>query len=278
MLIALPLVLLQTSSAFAGDNIEKQLKFDYLDKVLTLHHFYSGDHLRFRSDGTLQGYAPIGPWTLDGQIEVQDIQLHGAQLVIKGRRIQRIFDSQHNPQDLLTTIGTSPDKQHKELEKNLRRLKVEIEIELPNDRLDEKGFSSAMHAVFLTNSESMMDIVPSYWRAYFAKQEGKPAPQAKDPVYTFKSGNGVSPPRVDFNPDPEYSDQARKAKHQGTIVLSLVVDASGAPKDLQITTPLGMGLDEQAIKSVSSWKFRPGAKDGEPVSMVINVEVNFRLY
>ena len=62
------------------------------------------------------------------------------------------------------------------------------------------------------------------------------------------------------------------------IVLSLVVDASGAPRDLQIVTPLGLGLDEQAIKSVSSWKFRPGAKDGELVSVAINVEVSFRLY
>jgi TonB family protein len=264
--------------AFAGDSLEKQLKSDYLDKVLTLRHFHSGDHLKFRSDGTLEGYVSTGPWTLDGQIEVQEIHLHGAQLIIKGRRIHRIFDAQHNPQDQLTTIGDHPDKQHKELEKDLRRLKAEIEIELPSDLPDENVASAAMHAVFLTDSESMMDVVPSYWRAYFAKREGKPAPQGKGPVYTVKSGEGMSPPRVNFHPDPEYSEEARRAKYQGTIVLSLVVDASGAPRDLQIVTPLGLGLDEEAVKSVSSWTFRPGAKDGELVSVAINVEVSFRLY
>ena len=158
--------------------------------MLTLRHFYSGDRLKFRSDGTLEGYGSTDPWTLDGQIEVQEIQLHGARLMIKGRRIHLIFDTQHNPQDELTTIGDHPDKQRKDLEKELRRLKTEIEIELPSDQPDEKVVSSAMHAVFLSNSESMMDVVPSYWRAYFAKREGKPAPQVQGPVYTFKSKEG----------------------------------------------------------------------------------------
>jgi len=204
--------------------------------------------------------------------------MRGAQLMIKGRRIHLVFDAQHNPQDELATIGDHPDKQRKELEKELRRLKAEIEIELPSNQPDEKIVASTMNAVFLSSSESMMEVMPSYWRAYFAKREGKPAPEVKGPVYTFKSGEGMSPPRADVNPDPEYSDEARKAKYQGTIVLSLVADASGTPRDLQIVTPLGLGLDEQAIKAVNSWRFRPGAKDGEPVSVAINVEVSFRLY
>ena len=274
----LTLAVLSASSAFASDSLEKQLKSDYAGKVLTIRHFYSGEHLKFRSDGSLDGYASTGPWTLDGQIEVQEIHLRGGQLLIKGRRIHLIFDAQPNPQDEVTTIGDHPDKQRKGLDREVRRLKAEIEIELPNDNPDEQVVSSAIHAVFLTNSDSMLDVVPSYWRGYFAKREGKPAPQTKGPVYTFKSGEGMSPPRADANPDPEYSEEARKAKYQGTIVLSLVVDASGAPRDLQIVTPLGLGLDEQAIKAVNSWRFRPGAKDGEPVSVAINVEVSFHLF
>lgn len=224
--------------AWASDSLEKQLKSDYLDKVLTLRHFYSGDHLKFRPDGTLEGYGSTGPWTLDGQIEVQDIHLRGAQLVIKGRRIHSIFDAQHNPQDLLTTIGDHPDKQHKELEKELRRLKTEIEIELPSDQPDEQVVASAIHAIFLSGSESMMDVVPSYWRAYYAKREGKPAPLANTPKQTFKPGSGgVSPPHLDFQPDPNYSEEARKAKYQGTLVMYLIVDTSGSAIDLQIAVP-----------------------------------------
>ncbi len=275
----LALMLLPMRPAWAGaDNLEKQLKFDYLEKVLTLRHFYSGDHLSFNSDGTLQGNAPVGPWTLDGQIEVEDVHLHGAQLLIKGRRIHRIFDKQHNPVDQLKTIDHG-DKKQRDLEKELRRLKVGIEIELPSETSDEKEVASAIHAVFLGNSQSMMDVVPAYWQAYFAKQEGKPrpAPPAIGPVYLVKPGK-TSPPHVHYQPDPEYSEEARKAKFQGTVVLYLIVDSSGTPRDLQIMVPVGLGLDEKAVAAVSTWKFEPGQKDGESVPVAINVEVTFRLY
>ncbi len=262
-----------------ADGLEKQVKFDYLDKVLTLRHFYSGEHLKFNSDGTLQGNAPIGPWTLDGQIEVEDVGLHGAQLVIKGRRIHRIIDAQHNLGDQLRIVEKNNDKKSKELMKELRRQKVEIEIQLASEKPDGKEVASAIDAVYLTSPESMMDIVPSYWRAYFAKQEGKPqsSPNQKKIAF-YKVGGGVIPPHVTISPDPEYSDDARKAKYQGTVIIWLVVDSSGAPTDLQIVRPIGMGLDEKAIAAISTWKFEPAQKDGEPVPVAINVEVTFRLY
>lgn len=274
------LLLLPLRFAWAASALDKQLNFDYVDKVMTLRRFYSGEHLRFHSDGSLKTSAPVGLWTLDGQIEVQKVELHGGLLLIKGRRIHRVFDAQHNPQDQLTTVGNNHDKQHKELEKELRRLKVEIEIELPSEKPDEKDVASAIHAVFLAGSESMMDVVPAYWRAYFAKQEGKPqtTPSANGPLYSFKPGGGMSPPHVILQPEPEYSEEARKAKYQGTAVMSLIVDASGAVGDLQIQRPLGLGLDEKAIAAVSTWKFEPAEKDGKPVSAVIMVEVMFHLY
>jgi TonB family protein len=268
-------------SAWADRSLEEQIKFDYLDKVLTLRHFYSGDHLRFRSDGTLQGDAPVGLWTMDGQIEVEDVHLHGARLEIKARRMHRTFDAQSNLQDQLSTVENGRDKWQKDLEKSLRRLKVEIEIELPNDTPGQKDIEAAINAVFLSKSEFMSDIVPSYWHDYLAKREGTPRtpPEPKkDTVYTIKPGGRVTAPRVHYNPDPEYSDEARKAKFQGTIVVSLIVDSSGAPKDLQIVKPLGLGLDEKAIAAVSAWTFEPAKKDGQPVAVAIAVEVDFRLY
>ena len=281
MAALLALSFLSMRPAWADQGLEKQIKFDYLEKVLTLRHFYSGDRLRFRSDGTLQKDAPVGPWTLDGQIQVEDVHLHGAQLVIKGRRIHRVFDA-HGPQDQLATIKDSHEKQQKDLEKALRHLEVEIEIDLPSEKPDERDVSSAIHSVFLTSSDSMMDIVPAYWQAYFAKQEGRPRTKpeiTKGPVYLDKSvRGGVSAPRAIYEPDPDYSEQARKAKYQGTIVLSLIVDSSGAPTDVQIIRPLGLGLDEKAVNAVNTWKFRPAEKDGEPVPVSINVEVTFHLY
>jgi periplasmic protein TonB len=81
-----------------------------------------------------------------------------------------------------------------------------------------------------------------------------------------------------LQPDPDYSLEARQAKYQGILVMSLVVDTTGTPKDLQVVRPLGLGLDEKAIAAVSKWKFAPAQKGGKPVAVLINVEVSFRLY
>ena len=94
----------------------------------------------------------------------------------------------------------------------------------------------------------------------------------------FRVGGGVSAPRAVFTPDPEYSEEARKAKFQGTCVLWLIVGADGHPRDIKIARTLGLGLDEKAIEAVKQWKFEPAMKDGKPVSVQINVEVSFRLY
>ncbi len=94
----------------------------------------------------------------------------------------------------------------------------------------------------------------------------------------FKVGGGVSAPRAILTPDPEYSEEARKAKYQGTVVLWLIVDQGGRPQNVKIARSLGMGLDQKAIEAVRNWKFEPAMKDGRPVAVQINVEVNFRLY
>jgi TonB family protein len=94
----------------------------------------------------------------------------------------------------------------------------------------------------------------------------------------FRVGGGVSAPRAVYAPDPEYSEEARKAKFQGVCVLWLVVGPDGRPRDIRVARTLGLGLDEKAIEAVKNWKFEPALKDGKPVAVQINVEVSFRLY
>lgn len=94
----------------------------------------------------------------------------------------------------------------------------------------------------------------------------------------FRVGGGVSAPKAVYAPDPEYSEEARKAKYQGTCVLWLIVGPDGRPRDIKIARSLGLGLDEKAIQAVKTWKFEPAMKDGKPVAVQINVEVSFRLY
>jgi TonB family protein len=94
----------------------------------------------------------------------------------------------------------------------------------------------------------------------------------------YRVGGGVSAPKPIFTPDPEYSEEARKAKYQGVVVLWLVVGSDGHPREIKIARPLGMGLDEKAVEAVRTWRFEPARKDGQAVSVVMNVEVSFRLY
>jgi periplasmic protein TonB len=94
----------------------------------------------------------------------------------------------------------------------------------------------------------------------------------------FHVGGGVSAPRPVFSPDPEYSEEARKAKYQGTVVLGLVVGPDGRPRDMKVLRSLGLGLDEKAIEAVKNWRFDPAVKDNKPVAVYISVEVDFRLY
>jgi TonB family protein len=94
----------------------------------------------------------------------------------------------------------------------------------------------------------------------------------------FRVGHGVKPPRAIYQPEPEFSDPARKAKYQGVMTMGLIVDKEGHPQNIHILSPLGAGLDAKAVKAVETWKFQPAQKDGEPVAVQIAVEVDFHLY
>ncbi len=97
-----------------------------------------------------------------------------------------------------------------------------------------------------------------------------------DPIDTRASGP-TTPPALLWKVEPEYSEEARKAKVQGTVSLYVVVDRNGKAQSIRITQGLGLGLDESAIAAVSRWKFRPGSRNGQPVPTGALIEVNFRL-
>ena len=93
----------------------------------------------------------------------------------------------------------------------------------------------------------------------------------------FKVGNGVSQPQVIFKVDPEYSEEARKAKYSGTVMLAVIVDTEGHARNIRVVKSLGMGLDEKAIEAVEKWRFKPAMKGGQAVNVQATIEVNFRL-
>jgi TonB family protein len=94
----------------------------------------------------------------------------------------------------------------------------------------------------------------------------------------LRMGAGVTPPRAIVNAMPEYSEQARRQKIQGVVIVSMLVTEDGLPADFRVEKSLGYGLDEKALQAAAKYRFKPAMRDGNPVSQRITVEMNFRLY
>lgn len=94
----------------------------------------------------------------------------------------------------------------------------------------------------------------------------------------FRIGGNVSAPVCLYCPDPEYSEEARKAKYQGVVVLWAIVDENGRAHNIRVQKSLGLGLDEEAVRAVQSWRFKPAERFGKPVPVYMTIEVNFRLF
>jgi TonB family protein len=115
-----------------------------------------------------------------------------------------------------------------------------------------------------------------------------PNKQSVDPTPRAGTGSAAIAPHAALPPgstapvltektEPEYSEEARKAKYQGTVMLSVEVSDTGKVTNIEVVRRLGLGLDEKAIEAVKQWKFRPGTTNGVPVTMQTQVTVEFRL-
>jgi TonB family protein len=93
----------------------------------------------------------------------------------------------------------------------------------------------------------------------------------------YSIGGGVTEPRLLFQLQPEYSDDARKARAQGTVELMIVVQPDGSVEFREFVRRLGYGLDQKAVEAVRQWKFAPSTRDGKPVPVLVSVVVNFAL-
>jgi protein TonB len=91
-------------------------------------------------------------------------------------------------------------------------------------------------------------------------------------------GGGVSAPVLIYSVEPEFSEEARKAKVAGNVLVNLWVDTQGNPSHVHVIRGVGMGLDEKALEAVRQYKFKPAMENGKPVLVELNVEVNFQIF
>jgi TonB family protein len=126
------------------------------------------------------------------------------------------------------------------------------------------------HLILVVQGSASNDTQPSGVVLRVTLQSGQGAP-----VAVVVGGRAAPVPIVRV--EPEYSEEARAAKWQGAVLLQVLIDENGIPRDIKVVRALGLGLDQKAIEAVQQWRFRPSLLNGKPVSVSANIEVNFRL-
>jgi TonB family protein len=268
---------LSFTDAKAADRqaLENDLRNIYEHKLLSLRQPCLGSKLKFDSSGTMVSKAVTGPWSTSGLMQIENLALTPEHLEIDGRRVilaLRTRDVGTHTSLLPSDVGVTP------LVTNDR---VRVSIDLSAS--DVSQVNRALSQVF--QGGQLMDRVAAYWQpktvdlkafrnstpnAVVAELEGN------RPVYLANSGR-IGPPKPIDMPDPTYTKEARQKGLEGTVILLVAVNEKGFPEVLEVTRSLSEDLDTQALAAVAQWRFRPAVKDGQPVAVLINVEVTFRL-
>jgi TonB family protein len=282
-LIAL-LALVVTSMSFAErKDVETGLRSELEKQILVVRGVYSGNKLHFDSSGNLIGRVVQGSWSSSGMVQVSRVSLDKKGVLnLDARRIVNVFNREKGKFDNL-----------------LSPVNVQITIDLGAESGSVESAKAVLNKIFSRDANVLLANAGEYWKCWMsgraAKDEkgdwrcaGAPQLELKKPVpgeatvapggvTTFRVGGDVKPPKPIHTPDPKYDEVASKSEIQGTVVLWCIVDENGNPMDVRVVRPIGAGLDDRAVEAVQSWRFSPATKDGSPVKVQINVEVNFRL-
>ena len=300
--LAACLMLISLADAQASNSLETQLRDAYSGKLLFLRGYYGGDTLSYGPDVTLTPAQDSGDWTVDGIVRIKNLALAGDKLTIDADRAGVGW----------SMPGFGPIFEPPSNDPKIVPRTAHIEVKLASELKDLPEAQALLSKIFLGDEDSVADTAATYWRpclqwgssgkfsqVYYRcrlspdllaipgfKTHGSSMtpgwgmiadePSASRPVYYVNKE--IVPPHAESAPDPEYTTAARRAKYSGTSFVSFILDTDGKVQDLQITSPVGYGLDTKAIDAVQKWTFTPAKKGGEPVAVHLVVEVQFKLY
>jgi TonB family protein len=235
-----------------------------------------------------------GPWTVYGGVLIEQVVVAPSKLQFTGQRILFLFKDQRftllkfQRLDDMRTPPFSPS------------MKMEITLNEPVNSAEQAR--AILNRVFALNTSDVLDSVSDFWRDLLKdsliydplqKQEEefhwrqvttRPKPDDNSERGTisdnkvFRLGKEVKAPKPQYTPEPQFSEIARYERFQGTNVVNLIVDKTGAVQSIKLVRPLGLGLDDSARATIQKWRFHPGTRNGEPVAVELNVETGFHLY
>jgi TonB family protein len=264
--ICLSLVLVACAWPQSPHSALEVAKRELKDKTVLLRGFPMGSKLKYTAQGELIDPHP-GVWTVDGYLRVERVELKNGELKISGKRVCGIYN-----------------RTKKMMEWKTYKDKVELRFAIGDPTVIE----NALNRVFIRAPEKLADQAPAFWKKFLS--EGEKAPSAPgetaasvrkcaDPVNgIYRVCDGVQRPELNYRPEPEFSQFARRFRITGKPSLSCVVDQNGSIRDIEIVRPAGAGLDEQAAATLSVWRFTPAMREGKPVSVRIAVDFEFHLY
>jgi TonB family protein len=253
---------LHAQTADDPGSVEAKLKSIYVGNLVTLRGFYSDSVLNYDADGSLTSKSSSGPWTLDGKVRVDSVNLKGGneRLVFGCTRV---------------AVGAGKDGA---LQNFITAEKVDLNIKV-NSPFNASQVYHALAGVMMKKGESMADLVPDYWKAYFGGQapdpvSGAPAMPKKTRV---RISSGVAQGNLVKQVRPEYPAIAKFYKQSGVVIMRAVIGVDGTLTALSVVHPAGMGLDEAAIDAVKQWRYNPYLLNGVPVEVETQITVNFNI-
>jgi TonB family protein len=138
--------------------------------------------------------------------------------------------------------------------------------------------NKALDNIFASDiDQRMMSHLPDYWQEYFNSKSEHRQFMPKDASVKVVS-EGMTPPHVLNSIDPSSNEYAQQYGIAGMELLRTVVDATGVPRQMAIARPIGFGLDEKAVDAIKNSRFRPATLNGQPVPVVVDLVVTFRIY
>ena len=271
-------ILIFSTAAIADTrkNLEDDLRKIYEHNLLSFRTPYAANKLQFDAQGTLAGSAVACPWSICGMLQVEKVVLAQRYLEIRGKRVIIALRSGNTD---VKVIPLATDRG------------IQVRVDLPDSPLDIAQVNKILSRVF--EGVGLLERVGKYLKPKFdvggpdaagqmkVLRDRTPSPvvaelEGNRPVYLVSPGK-IDPPKPIHMPDPEYTETARRQRLEGKTIMLVVVDEKGFPEVLEITKGLGEGLDLMALTAVAGWTFEPAMKGGEPVAVLINVEVTFRL-
>jgi TonB family protein len=258
-----------------AQSTEAELKTRLVNKPLYLRSFLKEDNLKFDLAGKLTTPSAHAPFPLCG-IYIDSVKLQKDKLVLNGGRMGLQFkptmDRVHIPETVQIEIAGAPGA----------------------------DYGPALDKIFADGLAELTPSLPTYWQPYAQKtflntaSQASPQPSAKPQQATADAqtvpappvsddtilhvAKGITAPVLLSQAQATFNNVARQMKLRGDVTLSFVVKKDGSISNVSILSPLGLGLDEQAIGALYQYRYKPAMQGATPVSVYQDVVINFTIY